>query len=333
MKKRAIVIVNVGTPDSPETKDVRKYLFEFLNDPYVIDLPWLLRKFLVNLIIVPFRAPKSSKLYKLLWQKEGSPLLYYTESLVRKLQTKMQENSKVFLAMRYGNPNLEKVLKEIYSNNFEELVIVPAYPQYATSTTQSVIDLVEKLTKKQKNKPKIKYIEQFYNHPEFIKSYVKNIREINPNNYDHILFTYHGLPNNQVQQIHPTIPMQQCNCKNELPEHGKKCYKATCYETTRLIIHELGIDQEKYSVSFQSRLTKNWLTPFTDEQIIKLAQSGIKKLLVIAPSFVTDCLETNIELGVEYQHLFKQNNGETFDLLPSLNDDDNWVESLSKIIG
>jgi len=205
-------------------------------------------------------------------------------------------------------------------------------PQYATSTTQSVISYVENYSKNWKNKPNIQYIEQFYNHPGFINSYVQKIRAMNPGNYDYILFTYHGLPNNQVQNIHPHIPLHNCNCENEFPKHGEKCYKATCYETTRLIAKELGLVQEKYSVSFQSRLTKNWLTPFTDETIIRLAKSGIKKILVVAPSFITDCLETNVELGVEYKKLFLENSGGKFDLLPALNDDDLWVDEFKKMM-
>lgn len=332
MKKKAVILVNVGTPESPSVKDVRKYLSEFLNDKYVIELPFILRKILVNGIIVPFRARKSSKLYKELWTENGSPLLYISENLKNKLQNTLPVEYTVFLAMRYGKPSLKETLEIIILNDFQEVIVLPLYPQYASSTTETVIEFIKERITKWKNLPEFRFIDQFYNNQGFINSFVEQIKKCNYQNYDHILFSYHGLPQSHIHKIHPKIRTTECSCESEMPLHGKYCYKATCYETTRLLVNQLQIPQEKYSVGFQSRLSKNWLAPFADELVVKLAKQGKKNLLVIAPSFVTDCLETMIEIKQKYKELFLTNGGEALDLVGSLNDSDLWVNSLKDII-
>ncbi len=331
-KKKAILILNVGTPDKPEVKSVRKYLSEFLNDPFVIDLPWLFRKILVNLIIVPFRAPKSTKLYQQLWEKEGSPLLTNAIKLKEKLAIKMEGEYSVFMAMRYGNPSIKKVLKEIEKGDFEELIIVPLFPQYAESTTETAIQAVYQEARNYTSFPKIKEIKQFYDHPEFLNAWFSRAQDYDFEKYDHIVFSYHGLPLSHIQKAHPQVSVQNCTCEKEMPEHGKRCYKAACYATTRLLVKKFDLQKGHYSVAFQSRLNKNWLSPFTDELIVDLANQGKKNVLIFAPAFVADCLETKVELGIEYAELFQNAGGKTLDLVESLNDSDAWVNALGFII-
>lgn len=331
-EKTAVILVNVGTPDSPSVGHVRSYLFQFLNDRRVIDLPLIPQKLLVNGIIVPFRAPKSAKLYRELWTPEGSPLLVLSRSLQRKLQSSLGEGHVVFLAMRYAKPNLKEVLETIRKKGFKKLVIAPLFPHYASSTTGTVVQRIMEIVKNWYVIPEIRFIGQFYDHPQFIEAFCTRAREYNFSEYDHILFSYHGLPNSQVNKTHPETDAKNCTCTKEFPEHGKFCYKATCYETTRLIAAKLGLDPEKYSTAFQSRLTNNWLEPFSDEVVIAKAKKGAKKILVLAPAFVTDCLETTHEIGVEYQELFEENGGHKIDLVESLNDHPKWVSLLAELV-
>ena len=340
MLKTAVVLVNLGTPDSPSVSDVRKYLFEFLNDPRVIDIPALARWILVNLIIVPFRAPKSAKIYRELWTNNGlpgglsgSPILYYGKSVKEKLQNSLGNNFDVYLAMRYKNPSMEKVLSEIHKKNYEKIIVIPLFPQYASATTGSVIDKVMKLISEWWVIPEIKFISQFYNEDGFINTIVERARKYNVDEYDHVLFSYHGLPVRQVDKVYKDGSLcESHNCETELNETNKYCYKATCYATTRLIARKLNLPQEKYTVCFQSRLDKKWLEPFTDKIIIEQAKKGAKRLLVFSPAFVADCLETLIEIGVEYQKLFEEHGGEKVQLVESLNDHPLWIETLKEIV-
>jgi ferrochelatase len=331
MNKKALLLINIGTPDEPSVSAVRKYLSEFLNDPRVIDLPWLARKLLVNLIIVPFRAPSSTKLYKQLWDDKGSPLLYITKYLEEKLSNRLPDGIDVFTAMRYGNPNLKDVLHQIKDKNYDEIMLFPMFPQYASSTTGSLLEFALKEVSKWYVIPKISYVNQFYTHNAFIKAFQSRIEEADYKNYEHIVFSYHGLPLSQVNKSHPGINEETCTCHKEMPAHGKYCYKATCYDTTRLLLEKLDIKEENYSIGFQSRLTKKWLEPFTDNIIESKAKEGIKKLLIVAPAFVTDCLETFIELEIEYAELFYKNGGEKLKLVHSLNDSDLWVDAIKEI--
>lgn len=331
--KTAVLLLNVGTPDSPSIGDVRSYLFQFLNDRRVIDLPLIPQKLLVNGIIVPFRAPKSAKLYRALWTPEGSPLIIISRKLQQKLQTSLGNEYVVFLAMRYANPNLKEVLNTISKKGFKKLVVVPLFPHYASSTTGTVYQKVMEIISKWYVIPEVRFIGQFYDHPKFIEAFCSRAREHDFSEYDHILFSYHGLPNSQVNKTHPGIDAKSCTCTTEFPGHGMFCYKATCYETTRRIAAKLGLDESRYSTAFQSRLTNNWLEPFSDEEIIRMAKKGSKKILVLAPAFVTDCLETTHEIGVEYQELFEEHGGEKIQLVESLNDHPLWIQLLTELIG
>ena len=331
-EKTAILLLNIGTPDSPQVKDVRRYLSEFLNDPKVIDIPWLMRKILVNLIIIPFRAPKSAKLYQQIWTLKGSPLLYYSESLKNKLNNLMDDDNQVFLSMRYGNPSIKNTIRQIQNDGFTKIIAVPLFPQWASSSTQTAINAVQREIGKWETRPQLRMVNQFYHHPQFIDAFVHRIKEFDLTAYDHIIFSYHGLPIRHIQATHPENDCATCACNNNMPTCGEYCYKATCYATTRLLAKELGLTPNQYSQGFQSRLSKKWITPFTDEIIRTKGQEGVKNILVIAPAFVTDCLETIIEIGIEYKELFKQHGGSSLDYVPSLNESDRWVNALKNII-
>ncbi len=332
LKKTAVILANIGTPDKPEVAAVRKYLSQFLNDRRVIDIPWLLQKILVNLIIVPFRAPKSTKLYQLLWTDEGSPLLVNAEKNRLALQKVLGGDYEVFTAMRYGNPSIQSVLNEVKEKRFGKLILIPVFPQYASSTTGSIAEYVSKEISKWYVIPEYRLVSQFYDHPKFVQAFAERIQSYDPESYDHIIFSYHGLPNRQIDKAHSLVNSETCSCEEVMPSHGQYCYKATCYATTRLLTDAVGLSKSDYSVAFQSRLTKNWLNPFADEMVIEKAKSGVKKLLIVAPSFVADCLETTVEIGMEYEELFKENGGEKLQLVESLNDHPVWIEALTKLV-
>jgi len=338
--KTAVLLINLGTPDSPSVKDVRKYLFEFLNDPRVIDIPAIARFILVNLIIVPFRAPKSAKIYEELWVNnglpdgiKGSPIFYYGKSVLEKLQQALGNNYDVYLAMRYKNPSIDDVLADIYKKNYEKIIFIPLFPQYASATTGSVIDKVMRIVSKWWVIPEVKFIGQFYDNDGYINTVVERARKYNLDEFDHVIFSYHGLPVRQVDKVYKDKTLcEEHNCETEINEANQFCYKATCYATTRLIAKKLGLSAEKYTVCFQSRLDKKWLEPFADKVIIEQARKGAKRLLVFSPAFVADCLETLIEIGVEYQKLFEEHGGEKVQLVESLNDHPMWVETLKEMV-
>lgn len=330
--KKALILVNTGTPDNPTVSAVRRYLFQFLNDKRVIDIPLIFRWILVNLIIVPFRAPKSAKLYQQLWTAQGSPLKFHMENLVVKVQKSLANSHDVYGAMRYGNPSLKKTLRTIEQKNYTEISILPLFPQYATSTTESIADIVKHSFLNKPKAPSVQFIRQFYNNKLFINAFAKHIQAYDIAKYDHVIFSYHGLPLRHIDKMHPGISSHSCPCTEQLPRHGEYCYKATCYHTSRLLAQALNLSPSDYTVSFQSRLSKNWLKPFTDETLTQLATQGAKNVLIAAPSFVADCLETIIELGHEYKNLFIEHGGTELTLVKSLNDSDLWVDAICDII-
>lgn len=330
--RKALLLVNLGTPDSPEPYSVRKYLTEFLNDPFVIDLPWLVRKILVNLIIIPFRLKKSTNLYKRLWTDEGPPLTLHLEQLKLKLQDKLAADAVVYAAMRYGKPALNDVLNEINRAGYDELIVLPLFPQFASSTTGSIINAVEKHKKNLHNIKKLTFIEQFYEDPGFISAFCERIASYHPATYDHVVFSCHSLPIRHVERIHPGISSADCSCEHAMPTYGTHCYKATSYETSRLIADQLQIKPKDYTVAFQSRFAKRWIGPFTEDIITQLALAGKSKVLVIAPSFVADCLETNVEIGQDYKTLFAAHGGKELVMVESLNAEDAWVKALVNLL-
>ncbi|HEX2934990.1 MAG TPA: ferrochelatase [Bacteroidales bacterium] len=330
--KKALLLVNVGTPEKPEPKAVRKFLTAFLNDKRVIDIPWLFRKILVNLIIIPFRVMKSTALYKKLWTPEGSPLLLHLLSLKDKLSQLLAGKYDVYACMRYGEPSLKEGLAQLKKRNTDEIIVLPLFPQYASSTTGSVTEKVFEIVKKWEAIPDIRVIDRFYSHPAFISAFSSQIGKYNPQWFDHIIFSYHGLPLSQIRKIHPENNCNGCSCEQSMPECGTWCYKANCYETTRLLVKTLNIPDHKFSVAFQSRLTRNWLSPFTDELIKEQASKGNANILVVAPSFVADCLETIVEIEMDYKQLFIEHGGRNLTLVKSLNDSDEWASAIVDII-
>ncbi len=336
MKKTGVLLLQLGTPDSPSTRDVRRYLTEFLNDPRVIDLPWLVRKILVNGIIVPFRAPKSAKIYKELWAigNGTSPLLTHSLRVQEKLQESFKDhNVTIELAMRYKNPSIDSVLEKMRLSHYDQIIVLPLFPQYASASTGTAIEKVMQIIKKWWVIPEIKIISQFWDNKGYIDSIVHNAEKFDLKSYDHILFSYHGLPERQVDKVYEGTDL--CSdqpCETTINEYNKFCYKATAYATTRLVAERLNIKEDEYTVCFQSRLDKKWLTPFSDKVVEEWGKKGAKKLLVFSPAFVADCLETIIEIGVEYQEIFEENGGEKVQLVPSSNDHPLFINGLTELI-
>lgn len=330
--RTGVLLINLGTPDSPSVGDVRPYLSQFLNDPRVIDIPWLARKILVNLIIVPFRAPKSAAIYKKLWTDKGSPLLYHSENAGKKLQERLGSDYEVHLAMRYKNPSIPDVLERMRQRNYQTIIVLPMFPQYASASTGSALEAVMDVIKTWWVIPEVKMISQYYDHPLFIEAFVERGRQFDIGAYDHVLFSYHGLPKRQVDKVYTNGICEDDRCIHEVDENNKFCYQATCYATTRLLAGKLGIPAEKYTVCFQSRLDDKWLKPFSDKVVEECAKKGMKKLLVFSPAFTADCLETIIEIGDEYQHIFAENGGEKVQLVESLNDHPLWIQCLEDLV-
>lgn len=335
MKKTCVLLIQLGTPDSPRTSDVRRYLSEFLNDPRVIDLPFLARKLLVNGVIVPFRAPKSAKIYQELWDMSDgvSPLITHTENITELLQEKMDEQFTVEFAMRYQNPSMDMVLEKIRKVNYDKIIIIPLFPQYASASSGSAIEKAMNIIRKWWVIPELKIVSQFWDSEGYINSIVERSKAFDLTSYNHVLFSYHGLPERHVDKVYEGTDL--CTdqpCETELNEKNKLCYKATCFATTRLIAKKLNLKESDYTVCFQSRLTKKWLTPFSDQVVEEWAKKGAKKLLVFSPAFVADCLETLVEIGSEYQEIFEEYGGKTVDLVPSSNDHPEFVSCLNELV-
>lgn len=329
--KKGLLIVNLGTPDAPDKSAVRRYLTEFLNDPYVIDIPQPFRFLLVNGIIIPFRVRKSTNLYRRLWTPEGSPILRYLYSLQQKLATKLPDYE-VYAAMRYGTPSLKQVIEKIHNDGITHLTVLPLYPQFADSTTETIFNRIHELKSTLPGINETRFIRQFYDHPAFIRAFTERMKRYNPSSFDHVIFTYHSLPENHLQRIHPEYPCTSCACENAMPEYGRECYKAAAYETARQLAAAFQLCAADYSVSFQSRFAKKWIGPFTEDRIKELAAHGVKRILVVAPSFVADCLETIVEISLDYRELFLREGGEELVMAESLNDEEYWAEAIVEIM-
>lgn len=308
---KGLLLVNLGTPDSPRVWDVWRYLNEFLTDKRVVDIPWLKRQLLVRGGIVPFRVRNSAKLYKKLWTKEGSPLMFHSLKMAAKLQERLGQGWKVELAMRYQNPSIASRLEQL--RGCTEIIVLPLFPQYASATSGSVIEKVMDEVKKWKEIPAIRFVGPFYDHPKMIEAVAYQARSFDLSRYEKILFSFHGLPLRQL-----TVP------------NG---YFSQCQTTAHLLAQELNLPSDKWEMAFQSRLGKEpWIEPYANETIKKFAEGGIKSLLVFSPAFVADCLETLQEIAEEYSHEFLKQGGEKLDLVPCLNDSPLWIEALEQIV-
>ena len=335
-KKTGVLLVNLGTPDSASNSDVFKYLNEFLTDGRVIDYPWLPRQILVRGIIVPLRYKNSAKTYREIWDKDrGSPLLYHLQDLAKKVQENLGDNYVVEYAMRYQNPGLENTLEKFRLAQINKIVVLPLFPQYSSACNGSVIQKVQEITSKWLTIPDLKYIHHFYDNAKFIDAFVAQGNKFNFDDFDHVLFSYHGLPARHLKNgdITKKHCLQNAACCASITEINQHCYRAQCFETTRLITEKLGLPKDKFTVTFQSRLGKEvWLEPYTVAVLPELAKQGKKKLLVFSPAFIADCLETLYEIRTEYLELFEEHGGESITLVESLNSEDKWVDAVCDIV-
>lgn len=335
MQRTGILLVNLGTPDAPTPSAVGRYLKEFLMDPFVLRMPWLLRWFLVHVLIVPRRRFASAKLYKNIWTPQGSPLLFHTVSLGKKLQKHLGDSYKIAIAMRYGKPDLSAGLKQLLQENVQSIHIVPLYPQYALSSTETCLAACEKALATLNASIPVTFEPEFFGHPAYQKLLSETVREtLARTQPDMLMMSFHGLPESH---IHWTDPANRClkdqNCCADFERTAPHCYRAQCYATAEAILRETSWPREKALVAFQSRLTKEpWLQPFTDVEIKRLGKAGAKTLAVACPAFTADCLETLEEIGFRAQEDFAAAGGKTVTLIPSLNDRDDWVQTLATII-
>jgi len=330
--KKALLLVNLGTPDKPTYLSVFKYLRQFLMDGRVININPFLRFILVNFIICPTRSFSSTKVYKEVWDKNtGSPLLHNTIKLAEKLGNKIEDYD-VYFAMRYQNPSIENVINSILETNPDEITVLPLFPHYAAATTGSVYQEISRIISKKWVVPNIRFINQFYDNEKFIDAWVDKASKFDLNTYDKVIFSYHGIPNSHVDNVYPDSLCSDHNCESEVTNENKFCYKATTYETTKILASRLKLSPDKYQVTFQSRLTNKWLTPFTDEVLESLPGNDNKNVLVFSPAFTADCLETIIEIGDEYKELFLEAGGEKLDYVESLNYSDLWADAIIDII-
>lgn len=334
--KVGVLLVNLGTPDSTATGDVRKYLREFLMDWRVIDIPAVPRWMLVNLIIAPFRAPKSAKEYRKLWTERGSPLLFHTEDLRDKLIQKLDPKEYVVeMAMRYQSPSIEEGLEKLNKANVRKIIVLPLFPQYASATNGSVVDKVMEIAKEWQIIPNITFVNNFLEHPLFLEAWAELGREwMEKETYDMYLFSYHGLPERQIRKGSVDGYCQLSDkCCGNYTKKNQFCYRGQCFHTTRLLAAKLGLPEEKVVTCFQSRLGKDpWIKPYTEDVIKEMAEKGVKKVLVFSPAFVADCLETTVEVGEEYKEEFEELGGEHWDLVPSLNSRDTWVDCIKSLV-
>ncbi len=323
--------MNLGSPRSTKVSDVKEYLDEFLMDERVIDYRWFFRTLLVRGIILNTRPKKSAAAYETVWTPEGSPLILITEQIQQKLQQRVDVPVKI--GMRYAEPSIETGLRKLTDQGVTEIVLFPLYPQYAMSTTETVIEKAEEVRKKSFPGIKIHYVQPFYNREMYVNCLAESIREKLPAEFDALQFSYHGVPERHIYKTDPTntCNLNDCCSRPENPSH-QFCYRHQCYRTTELVIEKLGIPKEKTIVSFQSRLGKDkWIEPYTDETLENLPKKGVKKLAVVCPAFVSDCLETLEEIAMEGQEEFLTAGGESFHYLPCLNDEDAWIEVVKNL--
>ncbi len=323
--------MNLGSPRSTKVSDVKEYLDEFLMDERVIDYRWFFRTLLVRGIILNTRPKKSAAAYETVWTPEGSPLILITEQIQQKLQQRV--DVPVEIGMRYAEPSIETGLRKLTDQGVTEIVLFPLYPQYAMSTTETVIEKAEEVRKKSFPGIKIHYVQPFYNREMYINCLAESIREKLPAEFDALQFSYHGVPERHIYKTDPTntCNLNDCCSRPENPSH-QFCYRHQCYRTTELVIEKLGIPKEKTIVSFQSRLGKDkWIEPYTDQTLENLPKKGVKKLAVVCPAFVSDCLETLEEIAMEGQEEFLKAGGESFHYLPCLNDEDAWIEVVKNL--
>lgn len=335
---KGVLLVNLGSPDSPEPKDVKKYLGEFLMDERVIDVPLWARTLLVKGIVLNTRPKASAKAYQKIWWDEGSPLIVLSERLQKGIQK--QTSLPVALAMRYGSMTIKEGLQELVDKGVDEVFLIPLYPQYAMATTETILVLAEEIRKAHFPQITIQDLKPFYNHPNYIEVLSNSIaRHLEGKDYEHLLFSYHGVPERHIRKSDitkshctPSDKIDCVCCKTPSPAH-EFCYKHQCKEVTRLVGEKLNLKEGTFSTSFQSRLGFDpWLQPYTDRTIERLGKEGIKNMAIVTPAFVSDCLETLEEIAMEGEEIFHEMGGKDFTTIPCLNDDQEFVDLLSNWI-
>lgn len=345
-KSAGLLLINLGTPDAPTPEAVERYLKQFLMDKWVIDLPWALRWILVNMMIVPRRKNPSSQLYRSIWTERGSPLLVHTQDLASEVVRHAGGGFKVAIAMRYGNPSIAEGLAELLREGVDDVTVLPLYPQYAESTTRSSVEECERVLSRLSSEAsaarvRMKVIKPFYDHVEYLDAMETVIREslsatdaALTSSSDHMLFTFHGLPVKHLRRIDGGrgICYSQESCCAEISARNQNCYRAQCLATARILAKRLGLGNTQWSAAFQSRMGRGrWIEPYTEETLVKLAHSGVKRLFVAAPSFTADCLETIEEISARGRKLFKAAGGDEMIVAPCLNSHPAWVKAVINI--
>jgi protoporphyrin/coproporphyrin ferrochelatase len=333
--KRAVILMNLGSPDSTKVRDVRAYLNEFLMDERVIDSPYIVRTLLVKGMITPFRAPKSAEAYSAIWGPDGSPLVVIAHQLKQALQNAISEPIEV--AMRYGNPSMKIAYDNLCKKHpgIEEVILLPLYPHYAMSSYETAVEHAKNVYNKEKYPFRITFVPPFYNHPAYISALAESIKDKLPRD-SHLLFSYHSIPERHIKKSDITGNHCLCTatcCETPSPAHAY-CYRHQCFVTTRLVTRQLGIPAENYSVSFQSRLGRSeWLKPSTTLRMDQMPKEGITNLSVVCPSFVSDCLETLEEIDIRERANFLKAGGESFTFIPCMNTHLAWIKAVVDIIG
>lgn len=334
--KTGILLVNLGSPDSYEPADLKVYLREFLTDKRVIDFPTPIRKALVEGIILPIRPKESAEAYELIWWEEGSPLIVITQQVIDKLQKRLGDHVPIEMGMRYGNPSIEAGFDALMEKNpdLERIFLIPLYPQYAMSTTETVIEKAKEVWRSKYPDLDVHFKDAFYDDPLYIKALGESMRPtLEEHDIDHLLFSYHGVPERHIKKRDITgdhcLKCEDC-CNVNSPAH-KFCYRHQDIKTTQNVAEYLNLDDRdfNYSVAFQSKLGIDpWLTPATDAELVRLAEEGVKKVAVACPAFISDCIETLEEIGIRGKEDFVEAGGEDLILIPCVNDHDLWIDAL-----
>ncbi len=333
MTDHALLLVNLGSPASTKVVDVSQYLNQFLMDPYVIDLPWPLRRLLVSLILIK-RPTASAHAYASIWWEEGSPLVVLSRRLQEAMKARWTEGP-VELAMRYGEPSIQSVLTRLAAQGIERVTLAPLYPQFADSTVTTVVEEAKRVVSEQRLNLQFAILPPFYAQPEYLDALVESAKPYLAQGFDHLLLSYHGLPERHLRKLDPTsshcLKGPDC-CRTASPEVLAACYRAQCMRSAQAFAERMGLQPEQWSVSFQSRLGKaKWIEPYTEARLEELAKQGMKKLLVMCPAFVADCIETLEEIGIRGLEQFQQAGGEELVLVPCLNDHSSWVAALKTL--
>lgn len=333
--KKGLLLINTGSPDSPAKGDIRVYLRQFLSDPRVMTMPAVMRWMLLNLLILPFRPGRIEKKYAGIWDGSSFPLLKHGYRLTEKVQSRLGDDFKVRIAMRYGNPSVETVLEQMKQLNLNEIRILPLFPQYSSATTGSAVEKIFSVIGSWKVIPGLRIHPPFFDHPSFIESWTDIGSRHYRDDFDHVLFSFHGLPESHITDadVSGEHCLSSADCCDTFYDVNQYCYRAQCRRTADLIARKLNIPDKKYSFSFQSRLGRTkWIEPYTTDHLKALRNNGIERLLVFCPSFVADCLETTEEIGTEAKEAFMEAGGREFVLVPSLNDSDSWADTIVRMI-